>query len=129
MKVRVLKQLPAGGYFLSAIDFKTLEGESTMPAYIIAQVTIHDPVEYEKYMAGVGPTFAPFQARVLVAADEVEVFEGSWPRTRTVVLEFPSAEQAKGWYQSPAYQSILQHRLKAANSNLVLAPGFEPPQR
>ena len=100
-----------------------------MPAYVIAQVTVHDPVEYQKYMAGFAPAFAPHEGRVLVAADEVEVIEGTWPRTRTVVLEFPSAEHAKRWYDSPAYQSILQHRLKAANSNLVLAPGFEPPQR
>ena len=100
-----------------------------MAAYVVAQVTILDPVEYEKYMAGFAAAFAPHEGRVLVAADEVEVLEGSWPQARTVVLEFPSAEHAKRWYHSPAYQSILQHRLKAANSNLVLGAGFEPPKR
>ncbi len=101
-----------------------------MPAYIIAQVTIHDFAEYEKYLARIPETFVPFEGRVLVAADdEIEVLEGTWPRTHTVVLEFPSKGHAKRWYESPAYQSIVQHRFKAATSNLILADGWEPPKR
>jgi uncharacterized protein (DUF1330 family) len=100
-----------------------------MPAYLIGQVTIHDPATYEKYLAGFMEAFAPFDGRVLVAAEEVEVLEGTWPRTRTVVLEFPSMGHAKRWYESPNYQSIVQHRFKAATSNLVLAEGFEGPKR
>ena len=95
-----------------------------MPAYIIAQVTVHDPAEYQKYITGFGAAFAPFEGRVLVAADGVEVFEGTWPQARTVVLEFPSAEHAKRWYNSPGYQAIIQHRFKGATSNLVLAEGW-----
>jgi uncharacterized protein (DUF1330 family) len=100
-----------------------------MPAYLIGQVTVHDSAEYEKYLAGFMDAFAPFEGRVLVAAENVEVLEGTWPRTRTVVLEFPSIEQAKRWYQSAAYQSIAQHRFKAATSSIILAPGFEEPKR
>ena len=37
--------------------------------------------------------------------------------------------QQPGWYKSPAYQSIAQHRFKAATSNLILAHGFETTQR
>jgi len=99
-----------------------------MPAYLIAQVTIHDPAVYEKYVAGFMDAFAPFGGRVLVAAEDVEVLEGTWPRARTVVLEFPSMEQAKRWYKSPNYQAIAQHRFKAATSSLVLAGGFEGPK-
>lgn len=99
-----------------------------MPAYVVGQVTVHDPVEYSKYMAGFMEAFAPFGGRVLVAAEAVEVLEGEWPRTRTVILEFPSMAQAKSWYESPKYQAIVQHRFKAAKSTLVLANGFEPPR-
>jgi uncharacterized protein (DUF1330 family) len=83
------------------------------------------PAEYEKYIAGFMDAFAPFDGRVLVAANDVEVLEGAWPRTRTVVLEFPSMEHAKRWYHSPNYQSVAQHRFKAAYSNVVLVDGFE----
>ena len=100
-----------------------------MPAYVIGQVTVHDSAEYEKYLAGFMDAFAPFDGRVLVAANDVDVHEGTWPRTRTLVLEFPSMEHAQGWYKSPAYQSIAQHRFKAATSNIILAHGFETAQR
>ena len=59
-----------------------------------------------------------------MATENVEVLEGTWPRTRTVVLEFPSVDQAKRWYQSADYQSIAQHRFKAATANIILAPEF-----
>jgi uncharacterized protein (DUF1330 family) len=96
-----------------------------MPAYLIGQITIHDPAEYKKYVEGVWETFAPFDARVLVAADEVEVLEGPWPATRTVVVEFPSMDHAERWYRSPQYQSVVQHRFKAGTSRIVLANGFQ----
>ena len=100
-----------------------------MPAYLIGQVTIRDPAEYQKYLAGFMEAFAPFEGRVLVATEDVEVLEGIWPRTRTVILEFPSMGHAKRWYESPDYQSIAQHRFKAATSNVILAGGFEDSKR
>jgi uncharacterized protein (DUF1330 family) len=101
-----------------------------MPAYLIGQVTIFDSAEYGKYMAGFAEAFAPFGGRVLVASEDVEILEGAWPltRTRTVVLEFPSMDHAKRWYQSPGYQTIAQHRFKGATSNLVLVGGLEAPK-
>ncbi len=96
-----------------------------MPAYVIGQVTIHDPAEYEKYIAGFVDAFAPFGGRVLVASGDVEVLEGNWPKARTVVLEFPSMDHAKRWYNSPGYRAIVQHRLKAPTSNIVLTEGLK----
>jgi uncharacterized protein (DUF1330 family) len=96
-----------------------------MPAYIVGQVTIHDLTEYNKYLAGFFEAFAPFEGRVLVASDQVEVIEGQWPKTRTVVLEFPSTDHAKRWYNSPEYQDLARHRFKAATSNIILAEGWK----
>ncbi len=95
-----------------------------MPAYVIGQVTVHDPTEFQKYLDGFFKAFAPFEGRVLVASQDVEVIEGTWPKTRTVVLEFPSIDHARRWYNSPEYNAIAQHRFKAATSNLVLAEGL-----
>ena len=100
-----------------------------MAAYLIGQVTIHDSAEFEKYVAGFMEVTAPFEGRPLVATDDFEVLEGTWPRTRTVVLEFPSMEHAKRWYESPAYQAIAKHRFNSSTSNLILAGGFEVPTR
>jgi uncharacterized protein (DUF1330 family) len=65
---------------------------------------------------------------VLAASDSVEVLEGSWPCSRTVILEFPSLEEAHSWYQSPAYQAVAKHRFKASSANLIFVEGFKAPQ-
>ena len=100
--------------------------DSIMPAYVIVQLTINDPEEYAKYSAGVMEILAQYNGRVLAASDRVEVIEGSWPYSRTVILEFPSLEQARSSYRSSAYQSLAQHRFKASRANVILIDGKPP---
>ena len=49
--------------------------------------------------------------------------EGNWTPARLVLLEFPSMEQARKWYDSPEYAPALKMRLKAANAKLILVEG------
>jgi uncharacterized protein (DUF1330 family) len=49
--------------------------------------------------------------------------EGEWPRPRLVIIAFPSREAAEGWYKSAAYQKLLPLRLKASQSDLIIADG------
>jgi uncharacterized protein (DUF1330 family) len=62
---------------------------------------------------------------VLVASDQVDVIEGEWPKALMVVLEFPSMDHAKRWYNSAAYKALAQHRFKAATSKIILAEGWK----
>jgi uncharacterized protein (DUF1330 family) len=39
------------------------------------------------------------------------------------VLEFPSVEQAKRWYDSEEYRPLKAMRFKASTSNLILVDG------
>jgi uncharacterized protein (DUF1330 family) len=48
---------------------------------------------------------------------------------RTVVIEFESAEQAKQWYDSDAYQSISEVRRAHSESTMAILHGFELPKR
>lgn len=91
-----------------------------MSVYIIAQIQIHDRVRYEKYQEGFLDVFAAHAGELLVVSEDPVVVEGEWPFTRTVVLRFPSAEAARRWYESPAYQEIAQHRFAGATTNAVL---------
>ena len=97
-----------------------------MLGYIVAQVKVHDSQEYKVYRVGFQDALRPFGGRVLVSTDEAEVFEGKWPDVRTVVMEFPSIDQAKEWYKSEKYQKLAQHRFKAATTNMILVNGFSP---
>jgi uncharacterized protein (DUF1330 family) len=43
-----------------------------------------------------------------------------------VVLEFPSMEQAKRWYDSEEYREPKAMRLQAGRANMVMVEGVAP---
>jgi len=53
----------------------------------------------------------------------VESKEGGWNPARVVVLEFPTLEQARRWYDSPEYAPALALRQKAATARIILVEG------
>lgn len=91
-----------------------------MSVYIIAQISIHDRVEYEKYSVGFLEVFDRFKGELLVVSEDPIVIEGDWPYIRTVLMRFPTAEEARRCYDSPEYQMIAQHRLLGSNANAVI---------
>ena len=72
--------------------------------YIIGQVEVKDPEAYREYIAQAPATIAQYGGEYLVRGGDFEVLEGEWARERTVVLRFPSVEDAKRWYASPEYE-------------------------
>lgn len=94
-----------------------------MASYIVADEEITNPDEFQKYAQQVGPTLNKFGGKVL-ARTQPETLEGNWKSKRIVILEFPSAELAKGWYQSPEYSAIKGIRQRAATASFVLVPGL-----
>lgn len=40
-----------------------------------------------------------------------------------VIMEFPTYDEAKAWYDSPAYQEALQLRLKGAEYRVLIVEG------
>ena len=91
--------------------------------YMIVNLEVHDPDMFAEYAAKVPPIIEQYGGRYLVRGGTQEVIEGDTPRPRSVVLEFPSVEQAKTWYNSPEYQAILPKRLNASNANALLVEG------
>jgi uncharacterized protein (DUF1330 family) len=65
-----------------------------MAVYVIAQIAIHDRAESEKNADGFLDVFARHQGELLVVSENPVVVEGEWPYTRTVLMRFPSAEDA-----------------------------------
>lgn len=94
-----------------------------MSCYFIAQITIHDPEEYGRYLAGTDDILAKHGAKVLIVEDNPTVLEGEWPCTRTVVIRFPSEAHARRWYDSPEYRAIAQHRFRASDASAIFARG------
>jgi uncharacterized protein (DUF1330 family) len=97
-----------------------------MPAYALAHLRtpqINDDVL--RYIETVQSTLDPFGGRFLVHGAEVEVKEGPWPGT-VVIVEFPDAERARAWYDSPAYQEILPLRTDHIEGSAILVDGVPP---
>ena len=96
-----------------------------MPAYVIADIDVHNPDTYQEYAALVQATLDPFGGRFLVRGGPSETLEGDWQPRRVVVLQFPSADHARGWYKSPDYVKALAIRRGSATGSLILAHGVE----
>jgi uncharacterized protein (DUF1330 family) len=97
-----------------------------MPAYVIVDVTVTDPVLMDEYRKQVPATLAKYGGRFVVRGGAHQTLEGSWKPNRLVVLEFPSMEQAKRWYDSEEYREPKAMRLRAGHANLVMVEGVQP---
>ena len=94
-------------------------------AYFIGQFEIHDPAGYDVYRSQTAATVAPHGGRFIVRGGRVHNFEGEPPLPRVVVIEFPSFDQAKAWYESEAYRKLIPIRQKAAKGRSFLVEGAE----
>ncbi len=94
-----------------------------MPAYVIADVDVKDPVRYEDYRRMVLPTITAYGGRFLARGGPVDTLEGPWPPKRLVILEFPSVERAKAWWSSPEYAEARAVRQATSDGSLIVIEG------
>jgi len=94
-----------------------------MPAYIVAEVEVLDPQRYEQYKNMVPASLAEYGGRVLVRGGNVETLEGDWSPKRLVILEFPSVEKARSWWNSEEYEEAKALRQATARTRMILAEG------
>jgi uncharacterized protein (DUF1330 family) len=95
-----------------------------MPAYIIVDIDITDPIGYEKYKELAGPTVEAQGGKYIVRGGKTEILEGDWQPKRIVVLEFESAQRAKDWLNSEEYQEPRKMRHRTARTNMILVEGL-----
>ena len=94
-----------------------------MAAYaVFIRESTRDPSELAIYLQQAGATLAGHPVQVLAAYGRQEVLEG--PKVEgVVILEFPSLDEAKAWYDSPAYREVREHRFRGADYRAVLVAG------
>lgn len=94
-----------------------------MPAYLIANIEVHDPQRYRDYLAQVPDLIEKHGGKYRVRGGESTVLEGSWTPSRLIVLEFPSREVALAFYEDPAYAPYKRLRHSVTDSSVVLVEG------
>ena len=95
-----------------------------MAAYFVftRQSTL-DPKELDTYSKMAPATLAGHPVTARVAYGHHEVIEG--PEIEgIVILEFPTVEAAKAWYNSPSYRAAREHRFKGAEYTAVIVEGI-----
>jgi uncharacterized protein (DUF1330 family) len=95
-----------------------------MSAYCFLDVLeVTDPEKMEKYRGLVLATVERYSGRYLTVGGRCDVVEGEWRPVFPVLIEFPSLEQAHGWYQSEVYRDLKRLRLAATRGNAVFIDG------
>jgi len=94
-----------------------------MAAYLVADIEVTDAEGYQEYRRTVGASIAAFGGRFLARGGPVEVLEGDWSPKRLVIVEFPSMERLRAWYDSPEYAPALALRKRASISRLLMTEG------
>lgn len=94
-----------------------------MAAFIIVDIEITHPEEYESYKKLTPASLSLYEGRFAVRGGESHVLEGDWTPGRLVVLEFPSMEKALAWWNSPEYAPAKALRHRTAITRMVAVQG------
>ena len=94
-----------------------------MPAYVVAEVSVTNPEGYKEYSAQVPGTIEKYGGRFLVRGGKSQPLEGDWPERRRVIIEFPSADAARKWFDSPEYEKPKALRKANSEGRLLLIEG------
>jgi uncharacterized protein (DUF1330 family) len=97
-----------------------------MPAYVVVEIDVKDPAAYEEYKPPAAAAVAAFGGRYLARGGATETLEGTWAPRRLVILEFPSAERARQWWNSELYRPAKAIRQACASAEMLLVEGVGP---
>ncbi|MHB8856419.1 MAG: DUF1330 domain-containing protein [Bellilinea sp.] len=94
-----------------------------MPAYVLVDISITDPMQYEEVKKLTPPIVAQYGGRYLARGGHTESLHGNWQPKRLVLLQFDSLEQATAWESSPEYTAVKQLRDHCAQVSMLLLEG------
>ena len=95
-----------------------------MVAYVVfTREKMRDPEQYEQYKEKARPAAKGHPLKPLALYGAFEMLEGA-AIEGAVILEFPTVETAKAYYNSPAYQDAVKHRFLGADYRVFIVQGL-----
>lgn len=94
-----------------------------MSAYVVGLVEISNLEQYREYMKHTPRLIHQFGGRFLARGGEMVALEGD-ALPRMVLIEFPSLEQARAFYDSPEYVRARTLREGAGRLRLTAIQGY-----
>jgi uncharacterized protein (DUF1330 family) len=94
-----------------------------MAAYVVfTRERTRNAAQLEQYKLRVPASFQQHPATIRAIHGRHEVLEG--PAIEEVImLEFPTYDEAKAWYQSPEYQAACEHRFQGGDYRCIFTEG------
>lgn len=92
-------------------------------AYYIVNITVTNPEGFADY-CNQAFTTKTFGGKIIIRTDKATQVEGVPSGDMHVVIEFPTRNAAEAWYNSDAYQNIINLRKENTISNIILVDGY-----
>lgn len=120
--------LLAAGRYHGPVRLSAIHADSRrrciLPAYVILQFTIRDRERFfAEYVPPAVASLRSHGGRFLVSSEDVVGLEGPAPLQRMAIIEFPSMEAARAWYESPGYQAVIPFRTETTIGSVYLVDG------
>jgi uncharacterized protein (DUF1330 family) len=93
-------------------------------AYIVVRVDVRDWEAYREYMRHTPRVIRKFGGRFIARGGETVTLEGPEETLRVVLIEFPSLDQAKAFYNSPEYARTKRLREGGGEAQFVALEGY-----
>lgn len=95
-----------------------------MSAFMIARVNVTDMNQYKEYTKLTPAIIEKFGGKFVARGGEVTTLEGEDETRRVVLLEFPTAQAAKDFYNSAEYQAAIKVRENASEGQFIIVDGL-----
>jgi uncharacterized protein (DUF1330 family) len=106
---------------LLAFCLITTAEASDSKAYMVGLVTVDNKDWIAEYRSKNSELLDKYGGRILVRGKPAEVLEGKAPDVHAIlVVEFPSMDQARGWYNDPDYQPLIKLRQTGSKADFLL---------
>lgn len=96
-----------------------------MAAYLVVRVNVTDWDKYKQYLNVTPAIIEKFGGKGIARAGETLTLEGPEETRRIVLIEFPSLEKAKEFYNSFEYQEARKLRQDAAIGEMIAVDGIK----
>lgn len=90
--------------------------------YWVVRLDVNNQDRYHEYIEAATPAYQEFGAKFLVRGGAIHADEGN-SRSRNVVIEFESIEQALACYNSDTYAKARQIRQELSDGELIVIEG------
>lgn len=95
-----------------------------MAAYVIGRVQVRDSSWVTEYGPKTAALVEKHGGKFIVRRGKMEKLEGKEALPNVVVvIEFPSAEKAKAWYNDPDYAPMIKLRQTGSDAELMVVDG------